>query len=187
MSRAMEAILDVLSGGAGGECADDGGYELAGWSQEVRCSAVPAVLMRETFGQFDAGARGVGEESGGKVKPRQDLVRRVEFDSVGGEFLAEAFEVFDLECDVIDSSTGGWRYGIGMRKGKSGAGNEAGIRLILPSRSGAEELRIPSLFVVRPRRVEVNVIELQRRVHSTSTSSTRTPSGPSIMSWSPAG
>ena len=123
--------------------------------------------MRETFGQFDAGARGVGEESGGKLKLWQDLVRRVEFDSVGGEFLAEAFEVFDLECDVIDSSSSGWRYGIGMRKGKSGAANEAGIRLILPSRSGAEELRIPGLYVVRPRGIEVNVIELQRRVHRT--------------------
>src|SRR5580700_1493636 len=145
--------------------ADDCGYELAGWSQEARCSAIPAVLLRETFGQFDAGARGIGEESGGKLKLWQDLVRRVEFDSVGGECLAEAFEVFDLECDVIDRSSGGWRYGIGMRKGKSGAANEAGIRLIVPSRSGAEDLCIPCLCVVRPRGVQVNMIELQRRVH----------------------
>src|SRR3984957_9320691 len=131
----------------------------------LRRSAIPVELMRETFGQFDAGARWIGEESGGKVKLRQDLVRRVEFDSVGGEFLAEAFEVFDLECDVIDGSPRGWRYGIGMRNGKSSAGNEVGIRQIVPSRSGAEELRIPGQYVVRPRGVEVNVIELQRRVH----------------------
>jgi len=124
-------------------------------------------LMRETFGQFDAGARGVGEESGGIFKLRQDLVRRIEFDSVGCEFLAEALEVSDLECDVIDSSSGRWRYGIGMRNGKSSAANEAGIRLIVPARPGAEVLRIPGLYVARPRRVEVNVIELQRRVDRT--------------------
>jgi hypothetical protein len=107
--------------------------------------AIPAALIREAFRQFDTRARGVGQEGGGHLKLRQDLVRRVEFDSVVGEFLAEAFEVLDLECDVIDSSSGGWRYGIAVRHGKNGAANEAGIRLILSSRSGAEDFCIPSL------------------------------------------
>jgi hypothetical protein len=123
------------------------------------------VLIRKTLGQFDADTGGVGEKGGGKLKLRKHLVGRVEFDSVVNEFLAEALEVFDLEYDVIDSSSGGALQNRHAQR-KSGARDEIGIRLILPSRSRAEDLCIPGLYLLWPG-CEVNLIKLQRRVYRT--------------------
>src|SRR5215471_13369936 len=104
-----------------------------------RISPITKLFSREPLGEFDARALGVRQEGDLEANGGHVAVGYFELDPIGFQLLAEGFEVFHLEADVVERAPFGRRLGlVGRTRVHFPAGNEGGEEIAAGSRARPE-------------------------------------------------